>query len=406
MKSGWLPRPSVFFLHILTLWAFSIAQPLYDLLGRNPEFFLARRTDSVQLGLMVVVLSWLLPSLVSFLLLTLSWVSRRVATLFCCTTFALLVALLLMPIFKRIQSDLDAWTMLAIGFSGAVFVGLYLRFSAVRLFLTCASPGVVVIPLLFLFSLPITEFLGTSAFPPPSATESTAESQYPTVVMLIFDELPLFSLLDRDGNIDSIRFPNFAELAEETTWYKNATTVAETTYKALAALLSGLYPAQQSLASHCEYSKNLFTLLDPTHRLDVFESITQLCPRDDGETLAHSMVLLLQDLTIVYGHLTLPNRITAKLPDIRNVWLMGRSSFLDRNHFGRFLDSLGSDETPRIYFCHSPLPHYPWTYLPSGKRYSTRSRSEVFFKGQRWSKSEAVVQHAFQRYLLQLWYVD
>jgi len=309
------------------------------------------------------------------------------------------------PVGSRCLDDVGDW------FFRAVFVGLYLRFSAVRLFLTCASPGVVVIPLLFLFSLPITESLGTSAFPPPSATESTAESQYPTVVMLIFDEVPLFSLLDRDGNIDSIRFPNFSELAAETTWYKNATTVAETTYKALAALLSGLYPAQQSRAAHYEYSKNLFTLLDPTHRLDVFESITQLCPpelcpRDDGETLAHSMVLLLQDLTIVYGHLTLPNRITAKLPDIRNVWLMGRSSFLDRNHFGRFLDSLGSDETPRLYFCHSPLPHYPWTYLPSGKRYSTRIRSEVFFKGQRWSKSEAVVQHAFQRYLLQLGYVD
>ena len=316
-----------------------------------------------------------------------------------------------MPIFKRIQSDLDAWTMLVIGFSGAVFVGLYLRFHAVRLFLTCVSPGIVVIPMLFLFFSLVTEFLGRSATPTPSAVESTAESQYPPVVMLIFDELPLFSLLDREGNIDPTRFPSFAELAAEATWYKNATTVAETTYKALAALLSGLYPAQQSLASHYEYSKNLFTLLDSTHRLNVFESITQLCPpeicpRDDGDTLANRMVLLFEDLTIVYGHLTLPNRITAELPDIQNLWLLGRSSFLDQSHFDTFLNSLDGDETPRFHFYHSPLPHYPWTYLPSGKRYSTRSRSDVFFKGQRWNKSEAVVQHAFQRYLLQLGYAD
>ena len=400
------------FLHLVTLWAFAIAQPLYDLLGQNPEFFLVRRTDGFQLGLIVAVLSWLLPSLLGLLVLILFRVSRRMARFSYGTVFILLVALLLMAALKQIQSDFHVGTLLAIVFLGAVSVGLYHRFYPVQLFLTFASPGTVVIPLLFLGFSPMTALFSRRPPTPSAPPLSVVESSRPPIVMLVFDELPLFSLLDGNGNIDATRFPNFSELARQATWYKNATTVAESTHFALAGLLSGVYPASQSVASHHQYPNNLFTLLAGTHELNVFESITQLCPpelcpRDNGDnTLVRRMTSILKDLTIVYGHLTLPEQLALKLPDIRNVWMLGRSPFLRHSHFEEFLESLGRAKMPRLHFYHSPLPHYPWNYLPSGKRYSSYSRREVFFEGQRWSKSEAVVQHAFQRYLLQLGYAD
>src|SRR5688500_12680392 len=53
------------------------------------------------------------------------------------------------------------------------------------------------------------------------------------VVVLAFDELPVVSLLGRDGDIDEHLFPNFAALRQTSTWYRNATTVAELTRAAL-----------------------------------------------------------------------------------------------------------------------------------------------------------------------------
>ena len=43
--------------------------------------------------------------------------------------------------------------------------------------------------------------------------------------MVLMDELPLRSLLDHSGQIDRRLYPNFAKLAGQSTWYRNATAV-------------------------------------------------------------------------------------------------------------------------------------------------------------------------------------
>jgi len=62
------------------------------------------------------------------------------------------------------------------------------------------------------------------------------------VVMVIFDELPLVSLLDGEGIIDPDRYPNFSSLADDAIWFRNATTVSGQTTKSIPAILSGLRP--------------------------------------------------------------------------------------------------------------------------------------------------------------------
>ena len=62
------------------------------------------------------------------------------------------------------------------------------------------------------------------------------------VVMIVFDELSGLALMGPDGGIDAARFPNFARLAGDSTWYRNATTVADFTDHALPALLTGERP--------------------------------------------------------------------------------------------------------------------------------------------------------------------
>lgn len=54
--AGRFPQPSLAIsaLHLLVLWSFAVAQPLFDLLGDAPEFFVARensRGDIIVLAL-------------------------------------------------------------------------------------------------------------------------------------------------------------------------------------------------------------------------------------------------------------------------------------------------------------------------------------------------------------------
>ena len=62
------------------------------------------------------------------------------------------------------------------------------------------------------------------------------------VAVVVFDELPLASLMTREGKFNDQRFPNFARLANQATWYRNATSVAPSTPESVPTILTGEYP--------------------------------------------------------------------------------------------------------------------------------------------------------------------
>ena len=62
------------------------------------------------------------------------------------------------------------------------------------------------------------------------------------MVLLVLDEFPGDSLLDRSGAIDSGRFPNFAALAGDSTWFRNAASSTDSTTKAVPLILDGVRP--------------------------------------------------------------------------------------------------------------------------------------------------------------------
>ena len=62
------------------------------------------------------------------------------------------------------------------------------------------------------------------------------------IVMIVMDEFPLESILDGTGHVDAALFPNFAALANTSTWFRNDTTVAPYTDVAVPAILTGRLP--------------------------------------------------------------------------------------------------------------------------------------------------------------------
>ena len=98
-------------------------------------------------------------------------------------------------------------------------------------------------------------------------------------MLLILDELPTRSVLDADDRIDATRFPNLAEFAEDATWYRHHTAIATLTEGAVPSMLTGTLPVPER-AIWTNHPDNLFTLLAPTHELEVLEQSTELCPYD------------------------------------------------------------------------------------------------------------------------------
>ena len=52
-------------LHLLVLWAFAVAQPLFDLLGKNGEFFAARGSTRWDVVLFAFVLLFVPPAILT-----------------------------------------------------------------------------------------------------------------------------------------------------------------------------------------------------------------------------------------------------------------------------------------------------------------------------------------------------
>src|SRR5690606_25243242 len=77
---------------------------------------------------------------------------------------------------------------------------------------------------------------------------------------------------------DAERFPHFARLAGESTWYRNATGMAGWTPYALPAMLTGREPAEHVAPHYSQHPRNLFTLFGEVYQIYASESISELCP--------------------------------------------------------------------------------------------------------------------------------
>lgn len=115
--------------------------------------------------------------------------------------------------------------------------------------------------------------------PDPPEVAPAEGGDDPSVVLIVLDELPTQSLLDEAAGIDSARFPNLAAFAGDATWYRHNSALAPITNSAVPAMLTGRLPTLDA-PLFVEHPDNLFTLLAPTHGLEVLESLTALCPYD------------------------------------------------------------------------------------------------------------------------------
>jgi Sulfatase len=339
---------------------------------------------------------------------------------------ALLVAAFVLPPVGDLLggSALAIPVALLIGAGGAA---LYARVAGVRSFLSVLAVAPVVVLVLFLVVSPVR----TLVLPSEEAAVAGPRQSTVPIVHVVFDELPLSTLVDADGKIDAKLFPNFARLARASTWYRNATTVNDLTAAAVPAQLTGEQPQPDQLPTVRDHPRNLFTLFEYSHRLTVVEPITALCPeRLCGATRVNTLdrlEALESDLGLVVKHLLLPDDLRKNLPAVDRVWEgfeadtdeLQSGANLRRDVLARLarddptagferaiaaLDAPGS--RPPLLFVHSTLPHGPWRYLPDGSTYDVDDHGYPGLGKDRWTGPQWQVDQAFARHVLQTKYAD
>jgi hypothetical protein len=389
-------------------------------LSGSPEFFVARNTTLGRVIVLLFILCVLLPLAVAAVERILRAVSRRAATFFHCLMIAGLTAALVAPPLKHQWPDSAVAIAALAGVTGlGVAVG-YWRLPVVRSFLTLLAPAALVAPGVFLFDGDIRGAL----VPSRAGIAATTFGRTPPIVLIVFDEFPATSLLDGNHQIDPVRYPNFAALARESYWFRNASAVSGDTLWSVPSIVSGRYPTTPNAVPTLRYyPDNLFTLLGSKYEMFVFGRFLQLCPESrchhDLEVPPDTVVALVSDLAIVWLHIVLPEPWLDGVPTIVGDWKgfararQWRASGDERrpnersSEFDRFLSTIQGGAA-RLHFLHMLIPHMPFEYVPSGRRYRARDYQATIERGVRlFERASAEYADAvYQRHLLQVGFVD
>jgi hypothetical protein len=396
--------------HVAALAAFAIAQPIFNLLSGSAQFFAVRGSTSTEIvvfALAVVLVPFLFALLAEGLVGLAGETPRRALHLLFVAGLVALIAIRALKKGYDPQAEVLALGGLIAGLAGAL---CYQRIRAVR---SMASLLVLTPPIflvLFLFFSPVEKLV----FPPAVRASLVAENGKKDVVFLILDEFPTSSLMNEQGKIDAIRYPNFGDLAQHSTWFRNATGEHEGTHAAVPAILDARIPRRLKFPTFADHPQNIFTLLGGHYRMNVWESQTHLCPpslcRNKGEfggSFAGRMHSLFEDAGIVYLHMVFPTSQEDRLPDVGTAWGQFRqvgNKGSEKVRFRQFIKSIpGPGGRPTLNLAHILLPHGTWKLLPSCNSYITPDYSPgLVLPGKRWGPNTWLVAQAYQRHLLQV----
>jgi Sulfatase len=418
--------------HLAVLATFALAQPLFDLLSDNPEFFAARGSTSGDIILFAVLLVLVPPAVLLLVEVLAGLASEQARAVLHLVFMGLLAALVFVQALKEPIGSPDA---LLIGVAVALGAGaavLYARAEPVRSFLSVLTPVPLVFLILFLFISPVSKI----TLADEAGAQTIGGIARVPVVMIVFDEFPTTSLMGADNRIDAERYPGFAELGKDATWFRGAHSIYDSTSKAVPAVMDGNYPEKGTLPTSSEHPNSIFALLGKSHRMNVSEEATSVCPSDlcedarQEEPVVDRLGSITGDLGLVYAHVVAPPGLESDLPSVSDTWgdfggggggttaspeasgdqgQPNTRANLNANRNKRFeawIDAIRPGARPALNFKHALLPHVPWQYLPSGKQYRRTASDPVPQISRQSYKDEGQMRQLQLRHLLQVGFAD
>ncbi|MGH9250086.1 MAG: sulfatase-like hydrolase/transferase, partial [Acidimicrobiales bacterium] len=374
----------------------AVTQPLLDLFGENPTFFVAGGYGRRQIVTFSAVIAGV-PALVVWLVTALPGLVHKHAG----PVFHGLGVAALGTLFGLLSSRTWGIEGVVTTFALAVAIGLGVSFAEwrwrpVRQFLGLLAAGNLAFLVLFLVASPTSELLRGASYSDAGTVHIPPLAGPVTIVVL--DEFPLASIVRPDGTINEVRFPNLASLAAESTWFRNASTESVLTPDSVPSILTGLVHDSDDNPILSDHPRNYFTLFGQSYSIHRYERITDLCPPDAcGRPPAQPLAQALDDAKVVYEHRVLPARLRARLPAIDHAWGQFAGDIAETstpdtalspeatgNRYHRLRDVSAVDDSkrgqlnalvrqarlidynPSINFIHVLAPHVPYVLTPWG----------------------------------------
>jgi len=417
------------YLNLAVLWTFAVAQPLFDLLKDNPEFFAARGSSGFDIVSFSVLLVVLPPAILLGIELLLGLIRPEVRQAAHIVFLGALVALIAAQALKK---AIDASDLVLIVLSVAIGAGmgvLWARAEPVRSFLNVLSPVPLVFLLLFLLSGQISEL----AFPSEAKARSVGGVARAPIVVVLLDELPSNTIVDEHDRIDAKRFPGFGELARSATWFRNAYTVYDSTKRAQPAIMDSNLPEKDNQPISSDHPNSIFSLFAKTHRMNVDEEATAVCSRDictnsiGDEPYGKRMSSMAEDLGLVWLHVVSPPDIENDLTSVSENWgnfsggdqteapsssrapALHTRANLNRGRSARFqewMQRIVRGRRPALNFKHTLMPHVPWQYLPSGRLYRRQPNDAIPGLSTQSYEDQGQLDVLLQRHFLQTGFAD
>jgi hypothetical protein len=412
---------------IAGLSTLAVAWPLLDMFGRNPEVFVANRTSPGQMIAFALVVTLAVPLLMMAVLWTLELFRPNAGNHAFIGAVGLLALATGLVVARQLSDSPVAVVAIALGVVGLVW-GVRRWADGVLSWSALALP---LAPVLFLFASPSAGLIWDRE---PVEVSGQIGSPAP-IVFVQMDEFPLASIVTPEGKINEALFPNFARLAGEGTWYRNAFSDSIATTQSIPSILTGRRFERGLAQSYEAHPTNLFTLLGAEYRMHVIEWVASMCPveicPDYAGRAPARFVSLLTDAVVVYGHLAAPPGTERLLPSIDNSWrgFLGqgaapegepieveglpvpdpvmRAEWVD--WFQRIANGIARTDPPILSYLHVQAPHVPWVANPTGTHYERPEQySEVDGVGGdgRWHGNQGLGVIGFQRHLYQLGLVD
>jgi hypothetical protein len=392
------PKPIVTVLEVLGAWTVAVSLPVLSTFGEHPEHFALLGAERRDLVVFPILLALVIPLCVALVVIVCDRIEPTLGLWAHAVVLGALIGLF------------AAELLLDAGGSRAFLIGAATAVVATLAFV--ARPGLRAWPALMSAAMPLAIVLflaspaGTLLRSGPRHLEAS-DSNGRSVVLVVFDELPVTTLLDDQGKIDETRFPNFARLAKRSVWHRDASAVSVVTQQASPAILTGRYPGEDTPSpTAAAHPENLFSLLAPTHELHVYEQFA-MCEVGCGDSLNGSELdrqsqLLSDSVEVLRRRLRGDEIGTLELGPERGPKEVAR--------LRAFTDSLAEfDGTPSLYFVHAAFPHKPFQFLPGGERYEAGSTdfARVPHPAGDWTyETEAAADFVHRRHLAQTMYAD